>query len=72
MANQHHKIEVDIKSGPPGAMGFRRGYWNVTVDGKRYRMFASIPDAEPDRQCEFLTERARHCLTTGRGLEPTN
>jgi hypothetical protein len=66
-----HQIEVDIWSGVIGSHGFRKGHWNVKVDGKSYRMYASIPHAaELDSQRRILEEHVRNCLRTGRGLNP--
>ena len=59
-------IKVDVWHGPIGGYGFRKGWWTVDVDGKPYKMFASIPhNLDLDRQRELLLQEAKCRIAQG-------
>jgi hypothetical protein len=49
---------------------FRKGYWRISVDGKAYRMYNSIPHScDLDVQRRLLVDHVRRCLQVGPGLQ---
>ena len=56
-------IKVDVFNGPIGGHGFRSGWWPVTIDGQKARVYSSVPhSAELDEQERTVRRAVEQCL----------
>jgi hypothetical protein len=37
------KISVNVFNGPIGGYGFRKGFWDIFIDGVHFKMYSCIP-----------------------------